>query len=333
MAVKLFDLGLRPWKDTQLIYHALASLGIEAVVVQRTRDTYVSLGLFNTPKELDLRYMQKHGIPYFRREIGGGIVLLDSEQLFYHIIVHRDSPHTPVRSESFYRKFLEPVIATYRELGLRASYRPANDIVVDGRKISGNGAGLIGECKVLSGSILFDFNRELMVRVLRMPNELFRERARRLMEERLTTLREQLGETSEEEVRQTLIGKFEDLLGGLERAEITPEIAEEMRRLERKYLSHEWLNMPGRDAKGELKISEGCYLAYARVGGAEIIAERRDGRIEWVRAAAGKVRLKKLEDELLGAEASYEKILNILQASLEYNPGVEEAAKLIAGGN
>jgi lipoate-protein ligase A len=334
MAVKLFDLGFMPWKDTQLVYHALAKLGIEALVVQRTRECYVSLGLFNTPQELDLEYMRSHGIPYFRREIGGGIVLLDSEQLFYHVIVHRDSAHTPVKTDSFYRKFLAPVIATYKELGLEARYKPANDLVVGERKISGNGAGLIGECKVLSGSILFDFNRELMARVLRLPNEVFRARAKELMEERLTTLREQLGSFSASEVKRILIENFESLFGSLEKAELTPEIEREMRRLEKKYLSPEWLNMPGRGVNGrELKIAEGCYLVFAPVGEVEIIAERREGELAWVRATINGARMSKLEESLTGESASYEKILNILRESLEYSPSVEEAARVIAGGN
>ncbi len=332
MAVKLFDLGFMSWKDSQLVYHALARLGIEAVVVQRTRDCYVSLGLFNSPQELDLAYLCSRGIPYFRREIGGGIVLLDREQLFYHVVVHRNAEHTPVKTDTFYRKFLSPVIATYRELGLKVRYRPANDLVVDGRKISGNGAGLIGDCKVLSGSILFDFNHALMSRVLRLPGEVFRARAEELMRERLTTLREQLGEFSPQEVKQALIGNFEELFGELEEASITPEIAREMRRLEKKYLSQEWLNMPGR-ATRELKIAEGCYLAFASLGEVEIIAERSEGRLRWVRATRRGERMPVLEERLLGEEASYEKILNILTESLEYSQDVEEAARTIAGGN
>ncbi len=332
MAVKLFDLGFMSWKETQLIYHALARLGVEAVVVQRTRECYACLGLFNSPGELDLGFMRRRGIPYFRREIGGGIVLLDREQLFYHVIVRRDAEHTPVRNETFYRKFLSPVIATYRELGLEARYKPANDLVVDGRKISGNGAGLIGECKVLSGSILFDFDRALMSRVLRLPSEVMRARAERLMRERLTTLREQLGDFSPQEVKRALIGNFEELFGELEEARLTPEIAREMHRLEGKYLSREWLFMPGRRAR-ELKIAEGCYLAFARAGEVEIIAERSEGRLRWVRAWRGKRRVRKLEERLLGREASYEKILNILAESLEYSPRIEEAARSIAGGS
>ena len=334
MAVKLFDLGFMSWKQSQLVYHALAKLGIEALVVQRTSQCYVSLGLFNTPQELDLAYMRSRGIPYFRREIGGGIVLLDREQLFYHVIVHRDSGHTPVKTDSFYRKFLTPVIATYRQLGLDASYRPANDLVVEGRKISGNGAGLVGDCKVLSGSILFDFNRELMARVLRLPSEAFRTRARELMEERLTTLREQLGSFSADEVKSLLIQNFEELFGGLEEAELTPEIERKMHSLEKEYLSPEWLEMPGRQANGrELKIAEGCYLVFAPIGEMEIIAERGDGRLTWVRATRGGEPLTKLEDSLKAAPLNYEKILNILTETLDYNSNVEEAARVIAGGS
>ena len=69
MGFKLFNLGLQNWKDTQLIYHALAELDTESLVIQQTRENYICLGMFNSAKELNFDYLKRKNIPVFRREI------------------------------------------------------------------------------------------------------------------------------------------------------------------------------------------------------------------------------------------------------------------------
>ena len=91
--VKLFRLGDIFWEDTQLIYHALANLNIEALVLDSPKEKYVCLGFHQNPDdELDLDYCRNNNIGVFRREIGGGSVWLDNRQVFYNIILRKDNP-------------------------------------------------------------------------------------------------------------------------------------------------------------------------------------------------------------------------------------------------
>ncbi|UCG69283.1 MAG: hypothetical protein JSV09_16145 [Thermoplasmata archaeon] len=56
------------WKDTQLIYHALARRGEESIVITTTKEPYVSIGFAgDLRKELELDFCRENGIPYFRR--------------------------------------------------------------------------------------------------------------------------------------------------------------------------------------------------------------------------------------------------------------------------
>ena len=85
--VKLFRLGGLVWEDTLLIYHALANLNIEAIVLDSPREEYVCLGLHQKPdEELDLDYCRENNIGFFRREIGGGTVWLDNRQGVLEVI-------------------------------------------------------------------------------------------------------------------------------------------------------------------------------------------------------------------------------------------------------
>jgi len=330
--MKLLDLGYMGWKQTQLVYHALAELGEQAVVLQRTAHTYFCLGMFSPVEDLNLNLLESLGIPCFRRAIGGGTVLLDRQQLFYHVVLPKDSELAPVRVSTLYRRFLKPVIEAYAELGISAAYKPASDIVADGKKISGNGAGAVGDCLVLSGSMLIDFNFELMASALSLPERL-RARALELMREKLGTLRQMLGEVDVQELRQLLAGRFEDLFGGMERARLSLELLREMRRLEQRYMSGEWLHSQGRRWHGmRLKIAEGCYLIHLKLHGVELSAEQHGEVLVNVHALSDGRRLGELEDALTGAEAERQKILNILAERFGYTEEAERAAEVLAGG-
>ncbi len=260
--MKLFNLGDVEWKQTQLIYHALAYENIESLVLSSPIDSYVSVGLHQNPQdELDLKYCIDKNIGIFRREIGGGTVLLDNHQLFYNLILHRNNLKVPYAPEAFFRRFLHPVIQTYRELGISVEYRPLCDLVVNEKKISGNGGGEIGDCKVLGGSILLDFNHELMARAVNLTDDL-RERFLELMKSNLTTVNRELGIIpSKDDIYPILATKFQELLGPMNIGKVDSKIKNKMIELEKLYFSDKWLFQKGtKQIWREIKVREGVIL-------------------------------------------------------------------------
>jgi len=109
------------------------------------------------------------GLPVLRREIGGGAVYLDRNQLFYHFIFPRH--RAPAAALDLFPWFIEPVLRTYRSLGIAAQYRPINDIHVAGRKIGGTGAARMDRAEGVVGSLMFDFDVQTMARVPKVPSE------------------------------------------------------------------------------------------------------------------------------------------------------------------
>ncbi|KYH36160.1 MAG: hypothetical protein AYL28_007100 [Candidatus Bathyarchaeota archaeon B23] len=149
--------------------------------------------------------------------------------------------------EELFERLLGVTVYVYRALGLEAEYKPINDVVVGGRKISGNGAGRMGRAIILVGNIILDFDYDSMVRVLRVPDEKFRDKVAKSMREWLTTLRRELGyEPPVEEVKRLLREGYEAVLGmRLRPSEPTEEewrIFEE--EVKPRHLSEEWLHMP-----------------------------------------------------------------------------------------
>ena len=156
---------------------------------KKTVMTLLCFSFQDTEQEVDVEFCHHQNIPVFRRETGGGTVYLDGDQLFYQLVIHRDNSLAPASKEAFYRKFLQSPIEAYRALGIPAEYKPVNDIVASGRKISGNGVAEIGEHVVLVGNLIVDFDYEMMARVLRVPDEKFHDKIHKTLRENLSTVR------------------------------------------------------------------------------------------------------------------------------------------------
>jgi lipoate---protein ligase len=283
----VYNLGTVPWLDSQLLYHALAYLGREGLFLLQPGEPYVCLGYHQTAaEEVEVEYLKEHNIALFRREVGGGAVYLDTGQLFYQLVLRADREDVPQVKDAFYRKFLGPVVDTFRDFGIEAQFKPVNDIIVDGRKISGNGAAEINGMVILVGNFLMDFNYTMMAQSLRVPDEKFRDKVRKGMSEALTTMKRELGEDmpSIEALSQRLIERYEPLLGEMYIREVDDELRAEAERLWRDQFSDPaWLT--ANDARKTdlraVRIAEGTRViqrAYKAPGGLiRATAIERDG--------------------------------------------------------
>ena len=285
--MKLYNLGHVPWLESQLIYHALPRLDMEGLILLAPAEHYVCIGYHqDVTQEVDLDYCRAHDIPVFRREVGGGAVYLDGNQLFYQVILHKDNPLAPSDKGAFYRTLLEPAANVYRQMGIPARYKPVNDIITDeGRKISGTGAAEIGDYLILVGNVIMDFDYETMVRVLKVPDEKYRDKVHKSLRENLSTIRRELGAVPPmEEIAASLAANYEAVLGPLERAELPPAVYDTMAELKQTHTTDEWLYKRGkRREEWQVKIATGVAVSqrvYKAPGGLiRAIVETREGRI------------------------------------------------------
>jgi lipoate-protein ligase A len=248
--MKLFHLRHVDWIDSQLIYHAQPRVNVEGLNILAPSSPYVCIGYHqNLEQEVDLDYCEAHHIPVFRREVGGGAVFLDGNQIFYQLVMHKDNPLARGSKADFYQRLLKPVADTYQELGIPAQYRPVNDVVTaEGRKIAGTGVAEIGDYIILVGNLIADFDYQTMTRVLRVPDEKFRDKVFKSMTENLTTIKRELGKMlSWDEMAEPLIRHFEEVLDPLESDQLPDEVKNKMAELKPKYLSNEWLYMKRKD--------------------------------------------------------------------------------------
>jgi len=259
-----FFLDAVSWQQSQSLYHAAAHLGREALFILRPSTPYVCIGFHQDAKqEIDLDFTSQNRIPVFRREVGGGAVYLDGQQLFFQLIVRKDRPEVPKNVSEFYMKFLQPIIDTFKEIGVPAEYKPVNDIITQGRKISGTGAAQIDDMMILVGNFLQDFNYEIMSKSLRVPDEKFRDKVYKTMYENLTTILRETGKIPENSVLANILyPKYETILGKMEHRQLDNELIQKADELLLEMETPEWLFANDRrnpDIK-QVKIAEGVFV-------------------------------------------------------------------------
>jgi lipoate-protein ligase A len=274
--------------NTQTVWHAATlarSRGIQEkdlLIIDWPKYPIVCCGLHQSLNDVvDLEYCRTNNIPVTRRACGGGAVLLDQNQLFYNIIAHIDSNIVPRKISSLYYKLLQPVVQTYRHFNIDATYRPVNDIIVENKKISGNGAGLLEQAQVLVGNFILDFPRKEMTQILRVPSEKFRDKVYKSLEAGISSFKDELGYIPDRDaIIKEYINQCEKHLGvHFTRTSLQPKTIEIMNELRIKYLTDEWLyqiNQRGRD-RFQVKIHGSSHVVkgnYKSTGGLiEVICE------------------------------------------------------------
>ena len=265
--MRLYDLGKVPWLESQLVYHALGLLGREALCLVSPATPYVCIGFHqDVEQEVDLDFCRANNIPVFRREVGGGAVFLDGNQLFFQLIIKQDNPIAPKRIDAFYRKFLRPIIDVHHRIGIQAEYKPVNDLIVQNRKISGTGAGEIADCIVFVGNLILDFDYDTMSRVLRIPDEKFRDKVKRTIEGNLSTIHRELGtqesaKWDEETLNNMMAEEFEKVLGPLTPADKDDTLVNKMKELESTMMDLAWLYRRGKRVEGRVvKVRSGLEI-------------------------------------------------------------------------
>ena len=264
--VRLLDLGTVEPLRSQTIFHAvgyaLTEGSPDTILLVSPNAPYVSIGRHqDVDREVDRAVCAELGFPVIRREVGGGAVYLDGNQLFTQWIFAAD--HLPATVEDRFRLYCDTLVQAYRKLGIEAAYRPVNDIHVHGRKIGGTGAARMDLAEVVVGSLMFDFDVLTMSRVLKVPSEKFRDKVFQTMSEYMTTMRRELGTPPPREVVvDAYVAACSAALGrAVEPGSLRDDEIELAEQLDERFASREWLEEGGGLRRPGIRIHEGVRVA------------------------------------------------------------------------
>ncbi|WP_100065838.1 lipoate--protein ligase [Miniphocaeibacter massiliensis] len=118
----------------------------------------------NIYKEVNIDYCIENNMDIVRRLSGGGTIYCDKEIIQYTFI-------TKEREGNSFAYFTKPIIDSLAKLGLNGEFTGRNDLIIDGKKFSGNAQYHNGGKVLHHGSILYGGNMENMKNALR-PNPL-----------------------------------------------------------------------------------------------------------------------------------------------------------------
>ncbi|MCY8036640.1 lipoate--protein ligase LplJ [Bacillus paralicheniformis] len=120
----------------------------------------------NTIEEINTKYVDENGIIVVRRLSGGGAVYHDLGNLNFSFITKDDG-----NSFHNFKKFTEPVVAALKRLGVDAELSGRNDLMANGRKISGNAQFSTKGRMFSHGTLLFDSEIEHVVSALKVKKD------------------------------------------------------------------------------------------------------------------------------------------------------------------
>ena len=137
----------------------------EAFFVWRVEPTVIYGRNQVLENEVNLEYCIKHGVDIVRRKSGGGCVYSDPGNIMISYVSRRGDV-----SEVFDR-YMTAFSEALRALGVPAEKSGRNDIMVKGRKISGNAFHQLPDRSIVHGTLLYSTDLEALTEAIKPPTE------------------------------------------------------------------------------------------------------------------------------------------------------------------
>lgn len=141
----------------------------------------------NTDEEINRSFAEEHHINVVRRSTGGGAVYHDLGNLNYSFITDSGSAENLTME-----RFTAPIVSALRQLGLQAEASGRNDILVEGKKVSGTAQRLLGNRILHHGTLLFDSDPDMISGALHADPEKFRSKSTKSVRSRVGNIRNYL---------------------------------------------------------------------------------------------------------------------------------------------
>jgi lipoate---protein ligase len=178
--------------DESVLSHIAEKKSLPTLRLYSWKPSAITLGYsLNLDKELNAKLCKEKKVDIVRRITGGGAVF-HSKELTYSIIFHEDSKLVSRNIVESYAQICNALVIALKEFGLTAKFVPVNDVLVNGKKISGSAQTRKIGCVLQHGTILLEVDYEKMFSLLNVSSAKVANKGITNPKDRVTSLKEQL---------------------------------------------------------------------------------------------------------------------------------------------
>lgn len=172
-----------PYMNHAIEEYVMQAFNEDCFILWRNRPCVLIGKNQNTLSEINIDYVKKHNLSVVRRMSGGGSIFNDLGTLnFTFISVGENNVFAD------FSKFTYPIIRALKKLSVNAELSGRNDLVIDGKKISGNAQYKHGNKILHHGSILFSVNMKNLNEALYVNPIKFSDKAVKSVRSRVTNI-------------------------------------------------------------------------------------------------------------------------------------------------
>jgi lipoate---protein ligase len=141
----------------------------------------------NTLSEINMDYIRRRKIRVVRRLSGGGAVFHDLGNLNFTFIMNGQEGQLVD-----FRKYTLPILEVLQKLSVNAGYGNRNDLVINGKKFSGNAEHIYRKRVLHHGTLLFSSAKEDLSLALKINPLKYKSKAVKSIRSRVTNITEHL---------------------------------------------------------------------------------------------------------------------------------------------
>jgi len=230
--------SLNPFFNLALEEYVLKkfSLDEDFIFLWQNTPTVVVGNNQNTVEEINLTFVKNNDIHVVRRMSGGGAVYQDLGNLNFTFFTQVSES-----KQINMKKFTHPIANALQDMGIPAEVSGRNDIIVDGKKISGNAQRLYQNKILHHGTLLFDSDLDVLEKVLKINIDKIQSKSIKSIRNRVTNISDYLIQKIDMQAFKNILLKY--LFKGEEPIQyhLTEEDLEEVNRLVKdKYATWDW---------------------------------------------------------------------------------------------
>ena len=116
--------------------------------------------------DVDVQQCNKNNVKIVRRTSGGGSIFTDQKCLIYSLVFNKKNLESTT-PQAIFTHVCTTLVKSLQNSDIPTVYKPPNDLLLQGKKISGSGLIIKDDVVLIHGTLLVDTNLELMSDVLK----------------------------------------------------------------------------------------------------------------------------------------------------------------------